>query len=167
MKPAALQAGAVLRFKGNVSRLGATDGEVAQIEMVTGDDAKPGIETPAGAAGSKFTACTLTCSLTRITGDRMLVSVPRNEYTRKTSLAFKLAADCKVSITSDDYRRAGRDDEIVSLTGIRLSTGEQIIRDLRIRLTGDSGGPAAGGHHGVGPHHRADVFAHHRIGDRQ
>jgi len=142
MKAADLKRGAVLRFQANVSRLGATDGEIEEMELVTGDDAKPGLVTTADVAGKKFAPCTVTGTFNRLTGNRMLIAVPRSELTRKTALAFKLSKECKVNISSDDYRRAGRDDEIVRLTGMKFSTGDQVIRELRIKLAADSAAEA-------------------------
>jgi len=149
MKAEDLKPGAVLRFKSQVSRLGSSDGEISQMELVTGDDAKPGIEVDGDPTGKKYVPCTVVCSFTRMTSSRMLVSVPRSELTRKTTLAFKVADDCQISISSDDYRRAGRDDEIVRLTGIKLSTGDQIVRELRIKLAADSAAEAGSNNGGV------------------
>ncbi len=138
MKAADLKPGNVLRFKAELSRLGASEGEISEMELITGDDAKPGIEIEGDPEGKRYVPCIITAGFTRLTKNRLLVAAPPNDFTRKSALAFKVTEDCKVAISSDDYRRAGRDDEIVKLTGVKLSTGDQIVRELRIKLAEES-----------------------------
>jgi len=133
-----LKPGSLIRFAGQVNRLGATSGTVESIELVEGSaDAVAGIEVvKAGDTPADAAECTITGNFKSIRNDRMLMNVPVSELTRKTSLAFKLAEEVKVSFASDDYHRANPGDRVTKLVGEKINTGDTLIRILEIEASG-------------------------------
>ncbi len=73
-------------------------------------------------------------TFSRIVNGRLLVKIPRNKFTRKTSLYFELDEDASVRSESDDYRRAGSGALVEKAVLARISTGDLIAKELQIRV---------------------------------
>lgn len=139
-----LKSGENVRFKGQVSRSGRTQGEVREIWMVSGKDTANGIKVEMmGPQG--FASCELVCRFTRLTRGRLIVGVPANKFTRRKSLSFRIAKDAIVHFTSDDIRRAAPGAKVSRLVAARLSTGDLLAKTLEIEVTQQTTGTQSAG----------------------
>ena len=130
-----LQKGQPVRLQVQLNQLGQPGGPISEIWQVGTDGKSPGVEAdkqPPDA--STHVPCTIVGTFSRVVNDRLLVRIPRNEFTRKTSLYFELGKDASVKFESDDYRRAGPGAHVVKAILARMSTGDLVVKELQIRV---------------------------------
>lgn len=134
-----LQAGQQIRFSAKLNRLGSAEGPVAEIALAGAADQAPGIhpeQEPASA--NEFVSCVVVAEFSRVVNDRLLVKIPRSEFTRKTALAFSLDKDAVVKFASDDYRRAGAGAIVKRAVLARMSTDDLLVKELEIEVVGQT-----------------------------
>ena len=139
LKPESLTPGTLVRFTGRVNRLGRTEGAIAQ--MVVFDEKRYDlgvkvVKEPGERSG--FAEGTITGDVFSCRDNRLVVNVPTTEYARNNRLAFSLSKDVKISLESDDYRRAKAGDKVTRLLAARFSTGDVVIKELTVEVTGDA-----------------------------
>ncbi len=135
-----LERGLLVRFTGRVSRLGRTDGDVDSIVAFDEGRYPLGLEVvdEPEDRGAHAT-CTICGEVYSYRNGRLVVTIPKSEFTHYERLAFNLAEDAKIVVESDDYRRASAGDTVTSLAAARFSTGDSAIKEISIRLAGDVG----------------------------
>jgi hypothetical protein len=139
LKSESLTPGTLVRFTGKVNRLGRTDGDVDQIVVFDEKRYKLGLQVVKEAKErSGYAECTIAGDVFSCRDNRLVVTVPKTEYARNNRLAFSLSKDVKVSLESDNYRRAKRGDKVTRLLAARFSTGDVVIKELTIEATGDA-----------------------------
>ena len=80
--------------------------------------------------------CTIVAEVFSCRDNRLVVNNPDIEYARGPRLAFKLAEDARVSLESDDFRRAKPGDKVTRLVAARFSTGDTLIKELTVEVAG-------------------------------
>lgn len=139
LKPESLTSGTLVRFTGRVNRLGRTEGAVAQMVVFDEKRYDLGLEVvkePDQRGG--YAQCTITGDVFSCRDNRLVVNVPTTEYARNNRLAFGLSKDVKISLESDNYRRAKTGDKVMRLLAARFSTGDIVIKELTVEVTGDA-----------------------------
>ena len=139
LKPESLTPGTLVRFTGRVNRLGRTEGAVGQ--MVVFDEKRYDlglqvVKEPAERGG--FAECTITGDVFSCRDNRLVVNVPTIEYARNNRLAFSLSKDVKITLESDDFRRAKAGDKVTRLLAASFSTGDRVIKELTVEVAGDA-----------------------------
>jgi len=128
-----LTRGALVRFTGQLNRLGRTKGEVEEI-LVFDEKAYPlaikVVDEPSERGGPA--TCTISAEVYSFRNGRLIVTSPKNDYVRHPRLSFAVADDAKITMQSDDYRRAKPGDRVVSLLGASFSTGDSVIKEISI-----------------------------------
>jgi hypothetical protein len=139
LKPESLAPGTLVRFTGRVNRLGRTEGPVTQMAVFDEKRYELGLEVvkePEQRGG--FAECTITGDVFSCRDNRLVVNVPTTEYARNNRLAFSLSKDVKIALESGDYRRAKIGDKVTRLQAARFSTGDLVIQELAVEVTGDA-----------------------------
>jgi hypothetical protein len=139
LKPESLTPGTLVRFTGRVNRLGRTEGAIEQ--MVVFDEKRYDlgvkvVKKPGESSG--FAEGTITGDVFSCRDNRLVVNVPTTEYARNNRLAFNLSKDVKISLESADYRRAKAGDKVTRLQAASFSTGDAVIKELTVEVTGDA-----------------------------
>jgi hypothetical protein len=130
-----LEKGQHVRLQVELNRIGQSKGQVSEIWQVTTDDNPPGIEAAEKPDhGRMYVSCTIVGEFFKLVNDRLLVKIPRNEFTRKSVLYFQLEEDARVQFVSDDYRRAGPGARVEKAVLARMSTGDLIAKQLQIQV---------------------------------
>lgn len=139
LKPESLTPGTLVRFPGRVNRLGRTEGAIDHLTVFDEKRYELGLEVvKEPAARGDWAECTITGEVFSYRDNRLVVTVPTTEYARNNRLAFSLSKDAKVSLDSDHYRRAKSGDKVTRLLAARFSTGDVVIKELAIEVTGDA-----------------------------
>ncbi len=127
-----LKAGQVVRFEGRINGQGRTDGELAALTLVDAAGAAIGIEPVTGpAAPGEFAVCTVVAPVKQAGKGRLVVQLPEDRpYNRKTTFAFKVAAEATARIESSDAKRIEPGARVVNLEALRLDTGDVVARTL-------------------------------------
>jgi hypothetical protein len=134
-----LKKGRRIRFQVKLNRIGKADGLVSEIWQ---DDGVAGIEVVEEAEKrGGYATCKVTGAVSRLTKDRLIVAIPPTSFTRKRSLAIRLAEDVKVKMESDDYRRAAAGAKVTRLIAAKFETGDVVVQELEVEITSDSSRP--------------------------
>ena len=136
---ATLTRGTLVRFPGQVNRLGRTEGSVADLVLFDEGEQTPGIEVvQQAAAPGDFSECVIRGEVFSFRDQRLVVNVPPGDFVRNPRLAFRVDKQAVVRVESDDYRRASRGDRVERLVAARFSTGDIAIQQLEIEIGGES-----------------------------
>lgn len=134
-----MQVGQTLRLQAHVNRLGRTQGEITDLELVTDADGMAGITVLEKAdAPAAFARCEVVGRVKKITATQIILTVPPSTLTKKTVLQFRYQEDETVSLASDDYRRAAAGAKVTKLTLVKLNTGDLISRRLEVEVSGET-----------------------------
>ncbi len=139
LTPESLTPGTLVRFTGRVNRLGRTEGAVTQLVVFDEKRYDLGVKVakePGERSG--FAEGTITGDVFSCRDNRLVVNVPTTEYARNNRLAFSLSNDVEISLESDDYRRAKAGDNVARLLAARFSTGDAVVKELTVEVTGDA-----------------------------
>ena len=142
---AGLKPGQVVRFRYRMDSAGKVDGALAEVTALDGgefalgvsdaDGAAPAAEKPA-AARKQALDREITATVKTATTKKLVVELPRDKaFNRKTVLAIPLAEAAVARLTSDDSARVEAGARVVSLTAIRLQSGELVARSLEVENT--------------------------------
>jgi hypothetical protein len=135
LPPDALQRGTLVRFTGRVNRLGRTEGDLERLVVFDEGRYALGLEVAEQPEDAGVHAtCTICGEVYSYRNGRLVVTIPKGEFTRQERLAFNLADDAEIKLESDDYRRAGSGDQVVNLSGVRFSTGDRAVKEISIRI---------------------------------
>jgi len=132
-----LGVGQRVRLTVSLNRQGNSQGEVAGVELALADTDQLGISLMGKApAVNEYAQCVVTGQFVRILNQRMVVRVPEgNGFTRKTTLSFALAADAKVTFTSDDMKQAVVGGKVTQCVAARLNTGDIVAKQLTVKVS--------------------------------
>ena len=142
---AGLKPGQVVRFRYRMDSAGKVDGALAEVTALDGgefalgvsdaDGAAPAAEKPA-AARKQALDREITATVKTATTKKLVVELPRDKaFNRKTVLAIPLAEAAVARLTGDDSARVEAGARVVSLTAIRLQSGELVARSLEVENT--------------------------------
>lgn len=137
LKAESLAAGTLVRLGAKLNRLGRTEGTVDQVAIIDEKSQPAGIKVdkePAERGG--YADCTIVADVFSCRDNRLIVSTPKTEYVRNPRLAFKLADEARITLESDDYRRARVGDKVTRLLAARFSTGDLVIKELTVEVAG-------------------------------
>lgn len=130
-----LKPGQQVQVEVEMNRLGRVRGEVRRLSLVGGEDEAAGVEPlEEGNEPGAQVRCRVVGVIGRLLEERLIIKVPPSEFTRKTTLAVPMAAEAEVHFASDDYRRAGPGAVVRELTAARFSTGDLVVKTLRIEV---------------------------------
>ena len=131
-----LKAGQVVRLEGKVNRSGKTGDLVRQVEVLSGDQAKPGITVlQAPEEAGDFARCDVVGQFIRTVNGRLIVRVPAdNGFTRQGTLSFAMAEDLLVKFSSADISRARAGARVTQLVAVRLNTNDLVAREIEVRI---------------------------------
>ena len=130
-----LAPGQQVRLETEMNRLGRTRGEVRRLRLVGGEDEAPGVEPlDESDDASAYVRCRVVGTVSRMLDDRLIIKVPQSTFTRKTVLSIRLADGAEAGYSSDDYRRAGPGAIVRQLTAARFSTGDLVVKTLRVEV---------------------------------
>jgi len=132
---AGLEPGQVVRLRVRLDRSGKTEADVTELTVLDGDGGRQGVTTPEGeplAGVTKQAAeVEVTATVKTASAKRLVVELPRAKaFNRKTVLAFPLAAAAVARLESDDPARIEPAADVISLTAVRLGSGELVARRL-------------------------------------
>lgn len=132
-----LTQGTLVRFTGKLNRVGRTEGAVDQVAIIDEKSQPLGlkVDKEPGQRGG-CADCTIVAEVFSCRDNRLVVNNPDIEYARGPRLAFKLADDARVSLESDDFRRAKPGDKVTRLVAARFSTGDTLIKELTVEVAG-------------------------------
>lgn len=137
LEPASLTPGTLIRFSGRVNRLGRTEGTIDEIALFDEKRYELGLQVvQEPAARGDWAECTIRGEVFSYRDNRLVVTVPTTEYARNNRLAFRLSDEARILLESDDYRRARLGDKVTRLVAARLSTGDVLVKELAIEVTG-------------------------------
>ncbi len=137
LTPESLTQGTLVRFTGKLNRVGRTEGALDQISVVDEKSQPLGLKVeqePAERGGCAD--CRIVAEVFSCRDNRLVVNTPKTEYVRNPRLAFKLADDAKISLESDDHRRAKPGDKVTHLLAVQFSTGDSVIKELTVEVAG-------------------------------
>ena len=130
-----LEKGQQVRIQAKLNRVGQTEGQVSEIWQVSSDDISPGIKPlNEPGHGRDYVTCTVVGVFSGLVRGRLLLKIPRCEFTRKTAFYFELDENAHVRFESDDYRRAGSGARVDKAVLARMSTGDLLAKELEIRV---------------------------------
>jgi hypothetical protein len=135
LAPEALAKGTLIRFTGQVNRVGRTDGTVAEVVVFDEGREPPGVtvvEEPAERGG--FAKCTIRAEVYTLSNKRLMVATPKNDLVRAPRLSFPVDAALRVTVESDDYRKVRAGDKVTRLVAAKFSTGDAVIQEVAIEL---------------------------------
>ena len=129
-----LKAGQVVRFRGEINRLGRTDKEVTELSLIDTDDATVGVTVDNEPKSSaEFAACLVVGAVNKASAGRLLISLPAEQaFANKTLLTFKVAPGTKVKMESRDYKRIDPAAKVVRCQAVRLTTGDIVAQSLLV-----------------------------------
>jgi hypothetical protein len=91
-----------------LNRLGAVSGKVSEISLADAKGEAPGVYPESQPATAKEAVkCKVVGEVIKLTGDRLQLKMPANEFTKKPALAITLEKDAVVRFSSTDHQRAG------------------------------------------------------------
>ncbi len=129
---ARLKPGQVVRFPGMLNAAGRSDGEVAALTLIDADGAPLGVAQDAEpTAPGEFVACEIIAPVKQASKGRLVVQLPAERaFHRKTTLAFKVAADARAALESAELKRIEPGATVTRLDAVRLDTGDVVARTL-------------------------------------
>jgi hypothetical protein len=142
LPPESLTPGTLVRFTAKLNRVGRTEGPVEQIAILDERSQPPGVNVnkePAKAGAGAD--CTIVAEIFSCRDNHLVVNTPKTDYVRTPRLAFKLADNARIALESDDFRRARAGAKVTRLLAARLSTGDTLIKELSVDVTGTSAQP--------------------------
>jgi len=148
----------LVRFTGQLNRLGRTEGEVEEILVF--DEKAHSLAIEVGSEPTERggpATCTISAEVYSFRNGRLIVTTPKNDYVRHPRLSFAVADDAKITMESDDYRRAKPGDKVVSLLGASFSTGDSVIKEIAIELAAGTAQQSGG--------HKVDLSKYRRLSD--
>lgn len=129
----ALTAGTLVRFTAKVNRQGRTEGSVSEILVFDEKRYPLGVKVDdAGPAGG-YATCTIGGEVVAVKNGRLQVDIPKSDFVRTPRLAVSVASDAKITLETDDYRRAQPGDQ-VQLLAARFASGDRVIKELTVTL---------------------------------
>ena len=78
--------------------------------------------------------CKVVGEVIKLTGDRLQLKMPANEFTKKTALALTLEKDAVVKFRSTDHQRAGAGAIVKRAALARLDTGDVLVKEIEIEV---------------------------------
>ena len=142
---AGLKPGQVVRFRCRMDPAGKVDGVLAEVTALDGGEFALGVSDADGAAAAAEKPAAarkqaldreITATVKTATTKKLVVELPRDKaFNRKTVLAIPLAEAAVARLTSDDSARVEAGARVVSLTAIRLQSGELVARSLEVENT--------------------------------
>jgi hypothetical protein len=138
-----LKPGSLVRFPARINRAGQSDGAIDTLTLledsrhspsVAVSDSPPlrGTRSTGQRSAQEHVDVTVTGAVDRIGGDRLIVTVGKNDVTHREKIAFELAKEAAVRMESTDYRRAEAGDRVASARVAVLDSGDQVIQQIEI-----------------------------------
>ena len=132
---AMLQRGMHVRFQASMNRFGKSDQAIEELSLVATDQTLK-LTPEATHEGAEFVTCQIVGRVINNRRNRLLVAVPKSNLARRERAEFQLNPVATFDIESNNLNRVLPGDTVDSFSGVTLSNGEQIIREISIRLTG-------------------------------
>ena len=130
-----LERGMIVRFDGRIAKSGKTKGEIQKLVIVDVPPEEFQVTSNEVPEGSTFVDCNVTGRIIRVIKQKMILEVQRSRVSRQDRVTFILAEDATFDISGNDLNRVKAGDEVVVARGVALSTGDNVISRIDLRLT--------------------------------
>lgn len=130
-----LERGMVVRFNAQVSRGGKSKGELSQLQVVDLPAEQHLVVSDQEPKAGKFIDCQVTGRVSRVIKNKLVLGVQKSNHCRQERVTFLLDKDATFDIGAENLNRVRAGDEVVSVKGVELSSGHNVIRQIEIRLT--------------------------------
>jgi hypothetical protein len=127
-----LKPGQVVRVRCRLDQSGKADEPVAEVTVIDGGDASPGVTDrrgPAPAGMPQAVEREVTATVKAATAKRLVLELPRDKaFNRKTSLSLPLAEGALARLLSDDPARIEPGARVLRVEAIQLQSGDLVAR---------------------------------------
>lgn len=131
----ALKPGQAVIVQVQLNRLGAVSGKVSEVILADAKGEAPGVYPENQPATAKEAVkCKVVGEVIKLTGDRLQMKMPANEFTKKPALAITLEKDAVVKFSSTDHQRAGGGAIVKRAALARLDTGDLVVKEIEIEV---------------------------------
>jgi hypothetical protein len=129
-----LEPGMVIDFETAMRRTGRCEEAIAKLTLAAADAKISGIELIAAGESGAADQCKVVGQIRSIKRDRVQLDVPKTDYFTRGRLNIELAEDLEVSVVRDDLDMVQAGDTVVAMTGVDVSTGDQLVQSIEIEL---------------------------------
>ena len=136
-----IQVGQTIRLQAQVNRLGRTQGEIKDLQLLTDEVGMAGVTVLEDVnEPAAFALCKVVGRVKKITETQIILVVPPSTLTKKTVLQFRYQEDATATLDSNDYRRAAAGAQVTKLDFAKLNTGDLVCRHLEVEVSGGTQG---------------------------
>ena len=129
--------GMIVTTRVQMNKSGKLESPVETIRLLASDTQKLGLRFEEEPSRDKFTACRIIGRLIRASEKSMVLEMPKSNIARRGKLTLKFAPKATLQIEADDLDRVQPGDQVEVLRGVKLSTGDFVVRKIEIRMTGE------------------------------
>lgn len=132
-----LEQGMVVQFNGTINRAGRSDDEIQKLRIVDVPVSQHLVDCDELPQGAKFVKCKVTGRIVRVIKNKLILAVQKSRTNRQERVTFLLSDDASFDISGNDLNRVRAGDEVKLVKGVKLSTGDQVISKIDVRLTAE------------------------------
>lgn len=129
-----IEPGMVLQFDAQVNRGGKSKGQVEKLKVVDVPGEQFLVTSKQEPDARNYLDCQVTGRAMRIVKNKLMLAVQRSDYCRKERVTFELSKDATFDISGNNLNRVVAGDKVVSVKGVELSTGDNVISHIEIVL---------------------------------
>jgi len=130
-----LESGMVVEFKCDLNRASRSQGEVSEFKVVDIDASKWTITSDVDPKGKDYAPCDIIGRIVYVKKGRLLLAAPKTKFSRNARINFQVSDNATFSIETDDLNRVRRGDIVKKMSGIKLDSGDWVVREIEVELS--------------------------------
>ena len=133
-----VEQGMLVKVTCKLNGSGKVESDIDSVQLVSDEKANP-LEVAIATTPDKksqFADATVVGRVLSFRNDRLQLEVPKTDWYKKERLSLKVTENATLDIDDDSLARVVPGDEVEQATVLKIPSGEQFVRNIKVKLTG-------------------------------